>query len=79
MFIKDIGDNIENKNVYREDDLSNVGYVLFWMANRNVFISNLKIIQLDYSKIDELLDFMVGLQLQDLEDEYNRILENIKK
>ena len=79
LFIKDIGDNIENKNVYREDDLSNVGYVLFWMANRNVFISNLKIIQLDYSKIDELLDFMVGLQLQDLEDEYNRILENIKK
>ena len=79
LFIKNIKDNIENKNVCSEDNLSNVGYVLFWMANRNVFISNLKIIQLDYSKIDELLDFMVGLQVQDLENDYNRILENIKK
>ena len=74
-----IYNDIKNKNITIDEDYSKVGYVLFWMANRQIYLKNVKISELDFSKLDSILDLMIGLKTQCLEKEYYKLLNIVKE
>lgn len=79
LVLNNIKKNIEAKKVLINDDYSKIGYILFWMAQRNIYVSNLQLVNIDYSKFEQILDLMVGLKVQKMDDLYFIVLENIKK
>lgn len=77
--LKKINGKILNKKIQKEDNYSYVGYTLFWMKNRNITIKELTIESIDYSKIEEIEDLMIGLKAQNMDNDYEEILNIIKK
>ena len=82
IFIKGNKALIEKMTVNIKDNLSEVGFILFWLAQRNIYLEK-EIIEenildnLENIPIDELLDFVVGLQVQHHDTLYNIILDKI--
>lgn len=64
MLLRNIKKHLENKHISEEDDYSKAGYVLFWMANRNIYLTNIKVDSIDFLKLDQVLDLMIGLKIQ---------------
>ena len=83
LLLKNITSHLENKEILKDEDYSKSGYVLFWLANRNIYLKNIKVNSIDFLKLDQVLDLMVGLKAQKLNDQYlkllNKIEENIVK
>ncbi|MCY6958421.1 hypothetical protein [Clostridium brassicae] len=78
-FINNIKAQLNTLDVLSTDNLSEVGFVLFWLAQRNVFIedASYKNIVNNLSKysVDSLLDFLVGVQVQNRMQLYDTIVE----
>ncbi|MFZ2539883.1 MAG: hypothetical protein WAX04_13455 [Oscillospiraceae bacterium] len=79
MFLNNIKDKLNNFDISRTDNLSEVGFVLFWLAQRKMFIHNISCEDIitnisDYS-IDNILDFLVGIQTQNKIEVYEAIAE----
>ena len=68
IFINNIKEKIANNNISLNDNLSEVGFVLFWLAKRNIFLDSILckdvITNIDNYSIDNILDFLVGIQIQ---------------
>lgn len=67
--------------IHQNDDLSMVGYVLFWMGIRKIYIENNIYANVtsnvqDYA-MENLLDFLVGIQVQNKTKAYDKICEFI--
>jgi hypothetical protein len=71
--------HINTKEIIISDDLSEIGFCLFWMAQRNAFLNDFdfRIItnNLINFPIDQLLDFLVGIQLQNKWNIHEEITE----
>ena len=78
LLLRNIKKHLENKHISKEDDYSKVGYVLFWMANRNIYLINIKVDSIDFLKLDQVLDLMIGLKVQKLDKLYFMLLKQIK-
>lgn len=79
LLLNNIKDNVINKHILIEDDYSKVGYVLFWLAKRNIYFKDIRIDNINLLKLDQILDLMVGLKIQKLDDAYFMVLNKIKK
>ena len=79
ILLNSIRKYIENKKILIDDNYSMAGYVLFWMANRSVYLTNVKIDKVDLLKLNQILDLMVGLKAQNLDDQYYFLLKKIKE
>ena len=79
LLLRNIKKHLENKHISKEDDYSKVGYVLFWMANRNIYLINIKVDSIDFLKLDQVLDLMIGLKVQKLDKLYFMLLKQIKE
>ncbi len=77
LYLKNIVSKIDNKNVEDDDNLSDVGYVLFWLGKRNLFIKSISCIEINNIE-NNVLDFLVGLQVQNLSELYNNLLKKLK-
>jgi hypothetical protein len=82
IFIKGNKTLIERMTVNHTDNLSEVGFVLFWLAQRNIYLEKGILGEnilghFENISIDELLDFIVGLQIQHQENLYTIILDKI--
>jgi len=82
IFIKSNKALIEKMTVNHTDNLSEIGFILFWLAQRSMYlekdISGENILgHLENISIDELLDFIVGLQVQHQDKLYTAILDEI--
>lgn len=77
LYLKNIVSKIDNKNIEEEDNLSDVGYVLFWLGKRNIFIEKLNCTELNNIE-NNVLDFLVGLQVQNFNELYNNLLKDFK-
>lgn len=78
VFLGKIVGTIENKTVRENDNLSEIGFILFWLSNRNFYIKDINIEKNNFSNINQVLDFLIGLKVQKLEEKYQIILEKIK-
>ena len=63
-----------NKNIVL-DELTSAGFALFWLALRNVFIGQpqYEIVfkdNVDLNNVDEYLNFLVGVQMQNWDNQY---------
>ena len=79
ILLNSIRKYIENKKIFINDNYSMAGYVLFWMANRSVYLTNVKIEKADVSKLNQILDLMVGLKAQNLDNQYYFLFKKIKE
>lgn len=79
ILLNSIRKYIENKKIFIDDNYSMAGYVLFWMANRSVYLTNVKIEKADVLKLNQILDLMVGLKAQNLDNQYYFLLKKIKE
>ena len=79
LLLRNIKKHLENKHISKEDDYSKVGYVLFWMANRNIYLTNIKVDSIDFLKLEQVLDLMIGLKIQKLDKLYFMLLKQIKE
>lgn len=81
IFINAIKNQLEIQEILSSDNLSEVGFVLFWLAQRNVFLEGIKyenvINKISTYSIDNILDFLVGVQVQKLSHIYCIITEYI--
>lgn len=81
IFINGIKPALNGKTVACTDNLSEVGFVLFWFAHRDVFLGEISCEEILQNwgnlPLDEVLDFLVGIQLQKQEKLYSVILNNI--
>ncbi|WP_026889591.1 hypothetical protein [Clostridium beijerinckii] len=77
MFINNIKEKVNNCNISSNDNLSEVGFVLFWLAQRNIFIDSILckdvITNIDNYSIDNILDFLVGIQMQNKIEIYESV------
>lgn len=81
IFLENAKCKIEILRVDDVDDISLIGFVLFWSAKRGIRLQNI-----DFSpimqgirnhSIERLLDFLVGIQSQDYNFEYREISETV--
>lgn len=79
MFAKSIKEKLNSCVISTNDNLSEVGFVLFWLAQRNIFIDDILcedvITNISNYSIDNLLDFAVGIQTQNKIEIYKVIAE----
>ena len=82
IFIKRNKALIEKMTVNHMDNLSEVGFILFWLAQRSMYLEKDILVEnilghLENISIDELLDFIIGLQVQHQDKLYAAILDEI--
>ncbi len=78
LLLKNITNYLNSKVISKDDDYSKVRYVLFWLANRNMYLTKVKVDNIDFSKLDEILDLMIGLKIQNLDELYLVLLNKVK-
>lgn len=73
-----IKDEIQNKKIKKNDDYSMVGYILFWLAQRNIYVDSVALEEIEVSKLEQVLDLLIGLNVQGLKKDYSRMENTIK-
>lgn len=79
LLLRNIMSHLENKEILINDDYSKAGYVLFWLANRGIYLTKVKVDSIDFSKLDQVLDLMIGLKSQGLNEQYLILLNKIEE
>ncbi|MCY6370658.1 hypothetical protein [Clostridium ganghwense] len=79
IFINSIKAQLNTHEIFLADNLSEIGFVLFWLAQRNVFLEDISlknvINNLSSYSVDDILDFLVGVQVQNLMEIYHSIIK----
>lgn len=73
-----IKEEIQNKKIKKNDDYSMIGYILFWLAQRNIYIKSIALEEIEVSKTEQVLDLLIGFQVQGLKKDYSELEKKIK-
>ncbi|MBN1055528.1 hypothetical protein DVW05_09230 [Clostridium botulinum] len=79
IFINKIKAQLSAYEILSIDNLSEVGFALFWLGQRNIFLEDIAckdvVNNLSNYSVDNILDFLVGVQVQNRIEIYDRITE----
>ena len=79
IFVNSIKIRLNTLEILPTDNLSEVGFVLFWLAQRNIFIDGILcerlIDNLTGYSVDSILDLLVGIQVQNQKKLYELIVD----
>lgn len=80
LFIEKTYDKLKFNKVIEIEDLSSIGFILYWLSLRNKYIleENLKFSEkIGMNNLNSFLDFIVGIKFQKFENSYELLKEQM--